>query len=297
MNNSKKAFSLVELSIVILVIGILVAAITKGKEILISSKQSSAEYLTKGSQVAFMKDLEVWFETTSNDSFDELEAVDGELVSTWYNINPNSFKKVNFESSGDDRPKYVKNGINNLPSLKADGTDVMLINSLTDSFEDTGFTWIGVLEWIKPQVGPKGYFGLKSTTGAGGNQGVTLFFDDSNAAQNKIRVISRNDGSLNSVQILHTTNQYNPHIVSIIRSKTSLKAYDNGSLMKDVKDSTTNGIFKTSTPWSAFKYTNDNTLYFNGLAGEYIIFSRPISDSERNRIEEYLSSKWSIKLN
>lgn len=155
------------------------------------------------------------------------------------------------------------------------------------------------MQWISPASGPKGYFGLKSRTGVGGNSGVTLFLDDCNGQANCFRSISRADGTLNSETIKVTTNynQYKPHIISIVRSKTSISAFDGGvQLGTTVSDSTVNGIYDGNTPWAVFKYTNDNTLFFQGYAGEYIIYSRPLKDEERKSVEQYLGKKWGIKI-
>jgi prepilin-type N-terminal cleavage/methylation domain-containing protein len=298
--NYKKAFSLIELSIVILIIGILVAGITQSSRLIRQMRLSSARSITQSSPVSTIKDLMVWLESTSEKSFDDAEEENGLTVTNWYDLNPQGSFKYNAKANNvADKPTFVENGINGLPVLSATGSQVMLINDLTDSFSQSGFTWIGVLQWISPASGPKGYFGLKSRTGVGGNSGVTLFLDDCNGQANCFRSISRADGTLNSETIKVTTNynQYKPHIISIVRSKTSISAFDGGvQLGTTVSDSTVNGIYDGNTPWAVFKYTNDNTLFFQGYAGEYIIYSRPLKDEERKSVEQYLGKKWGIKI-
>ncbi len=298
--NNKKAFSLIELSIVILIIGILVAGITQSSRLIRQMRLSSARSITQSSPVSTIKDLIVWLESTSEKSFDDAEEENGLTVTNWYDLNPQGSFKYNAKANNvADKPTFIENGINGLPVLSATGSQVMLINDLTDSFSQSGFTWIGVLQWISPSSGPKGYFGLKSRTGVGGNSGVTLFLDDCNGQVNCFRSISRADGTLNSETIKVTTNynQYKPHIISIVRSKTSISAFDGGTqLGTTVSDSTVNGIYDGNTPWAVFKYTNDNTLFFQGYAGEYIIYSRPLKDEERKSVEQYLGKKWGIKI-
>jgi prepilin-type N-terminal cleavage/methylation domain-containing protein len=296
----KKAFSLIELSIVILIIGILIAGVTQSSRLVAKMRLASARALTQSSPAASVKDLVAWLETTSEKSFDDAESQDGTAVTNWYDINPQRSIKYNATTSiVADKPTYVENGINNLPVLSGNGTsNVMLLSGLTDSFVDSGFTWIGVLQWRVPGVGPKGYIGLKSQTGSGSNQGVTLFLDDWNALPTSLRVVSRNDGTLNTNQITSSSiNQYQTHVVSVVRSTTSLSAYDNGTqLGSTISDATTNGIFNSTAPWAVFKYTNDNVQYFFGYVGEYIIFSRPLKNEERRAIEIYLGKKWGVKI-
>ena len=64
-----KAFSLIELSIVILIIGILVAGVTQSSRLIREFKLTTAKNLTRNSPVSSIKGLYFWFETTSESSF------------------------------------------------------------------------------------------------------------------------------------------------------------------------------------------------------------------------------------
>ena len=71
--SNKKAFSLIELSIVVLIIGIIIAGITKSSQVLDLYKLSSARTQTQSSPVNSIKNLLVWYEATSENSFIEKE--------------------------------------------------------------------------------------------------------------------------------------------------------------------------------------------------------------------------------
>jgi len=293
----KKAFSLIELSIVILISGILVAGVTQSSRLVKQIRLASIKSMTLSSPVSSIKDLAVWLESTMDTSFIDSEETNGSSVTTWFDINPQSASKSNATSpSASENPIYLENGINGLPALSSDGTnDVMLINNITDSFVN-GFTWIGVLKWTG--AGARGYFGLKSDYGSGNNL-VTIFLDDCNGANNCFRVTSRTDGSLASYTGFNTPtfNKYDPHIISVVRRTNSLMNYDNGAQIgPTVNDASVAGIYRTTSPWAIFKYTNSNPLYFQGVAGEYILIGRVIADDERKDIEKYLAKKWGIKI-
>ena len=64
MKNLKSGFSLIELSIVVLIIGIIIAGITQASRLVRVSKLSSARTLTQSSPVAGISDLVAWWETT-----------------------------------------------------------------------------------------------------------------------------------------------------------------------------------------------------------------------------------------
>ena len=75
---------------------------------------------------------------------------------------------------------------------------------------------------------------MKSLTGQGSNSGVTLFLDD-NGGAGGVRVFSQNDGTLAAAQIWTTSvTQYKPHLITIIRTTTSLALYDNGVLVNSI---------------------------------------------------------------
>jgi len=124
----KLGFSLTELSIVILVIGILVIGITKGSQIISAAKLKSAQSLTINSPAASVSGLFFWLDSVSDKSFDT-DINDGDLISNWYDINPQSTLKTNFTQSDSARPTYRSSGINGLPSVEFDGSSNSMVNT------------------------------------------------------------------------------------------------------------------------------------------------------------------------
>ena len=70
-NFHKKAFSLVELSMVILIIGILIAGVSQGIDLYQDMRLATARSLTQNSRVNRIEDLTMWFEATSEKSFEK----------------------------------------------------------------------------------------------------------------------------------------------------------------------------------------------------------------------------------
>ena len=60
--NRFTGFSLIELSIVIIIIGILVAGITQGSRIIKEARLKTAKTLTESSPVASIRDLTLWLD-------------------------------------------------------------------------------------------------------------------------------------------------------------------------------------------------------------------------------------------
>jgi prepilin-type N-terminal cleavage/methylation domain-containing protein len=120
----QKAFSLIELSIVILIIGILIAGVTQASRLVGRMRLASARTQTQSSPVAGIRDLHSWFEATSDNSFDSAEAEDGLSITNWYDINPQVTSKITAnQATTTNKPTYIANGINNLPAISFDGAN------------------------------------------------------------------------------------------------------------------------------------------------------------------------------
>ncbi len=65
----KKAFSLIELSVVVLIIGILIAGITQSSRLVRAMKLNTARSLTRSSDVNSIRNLTAWFDATAEGVF------------------------------------------------------------------------------------------------------------------------------------------------------------------------------------------------------------------------------------
>ena len=137
-NNFKKAFSLIEISIVILIVGILIAGISKGIDMVYDMRLVTARALTDKSPVGSIENLEMWLETTSENSLatgtasftDVKNPNDSDPIGRWNDINPTpinpNFKNHAVQNTLSFQPLYIKDGINGLPALQFDGFDDFL---------------------------------------------------------------------------------------------------------------------------------------------------------------------------
>ncbi len=186
-NNFKKtAFSLIELSVVVLIIGILIAGITAGSRLVRNSKLASAAQFTKSSDINSIPDLVLWLEPTQENSFattstnsdnltyanvaslqdanylkDTLRPDNREYIARWNDITPRAFpgnKKSVYQDVALRRPMYIANAINGLPALRFDGKTQYLYsqnNATTPSAPpfnpgDKSITYIAVFNYYDP---------------------------------------------------------------------------------------------------------------------------------------------------
>jgi prepilin-type N-terminal cleavage/methylation domain-containing protein len=310
----QKAFSLIELSIVILIIGILIAGVTQSSRLVARMRLTTARTLTQSSPVAGIKDLHSWFEATSNNSFDDIETQDGSTVTNWYDINPQSISKIiATQATIANKPIYKDNSLNGLPTLSFDGA----------------------ASFLKATINPPTLFGY--------SQGGTVFlvFNANTTAAQRFLVMQPVTNCANNIEIgLTTGNQAQgnfgihsgcnhasvtpagtivvnqPTIISLVMltspitsgSTANTLIYQNGgnplALNADVSGYNfgLNGTYATGTaPFhiGARDSVNNGAIdgYFSGQIAEIVIFTRALKNEERIAVQAYLGKKWGIKVN
>jgi prepilin-type N-terminal cleavage/methylation domain-containing protein len=296
-------FSLIELSIVILVIGILVVGVTKGSRIISASKLKSAIALTKSSPINAFEGLALWLETTSErslqNSANSYDITDGNNIKSWIDTNQTSSGFIATEPT--NMPIYKKDGIGNLPTLFFDAAsngssgDSLTIpyNSILNGETFTTFVvtqplevtnnWGAVImtrNWNSPQRG-----------------GYNLYKDNSNT---NWQFWSSNPGTGGSLlnQVITSSLTFNqPVILTLNRNYSFVEIYKNGTLASRAANTTfirnSAMYFTIGTPnyWGGAP-----KFYYDGYISEIICFSRSLKQFERKGVEQYLSQKYGIKI-
>ena len=289
MANSKNkkllAFSLIELSIVVLIIGILIAGVTQGSRLIRQSKIKTAQNQTTNSPVNSITGLNLWLETTLDDSV--ISATNGntpengDLNSAWNDINNQDLIKNNAtQGTTLNQPTYVLNGINGLPTLNFNGTS-NLLNVGSGIISGPEFTVITVLKRSASTssaiLGPTSTSGV--SLGYGGGSTVAIVFNS-------------NGGSGSSIAT-YTVPAYStpsPVIMSFTENSSSTSTfYLNGAIQGPSVIGMPYARPASYTVGRSFTYG-----YFQGNLAEMIIFNRVLKASERANIENYLAIKWGI---
>lgn len=318
----KHAFSLVEMSIIILIIGVLITGITQSVGIIKKFRLATARNLTEKSPVNTLLGLELWLEPTMEKSFLELETEDGVNLSQWNDIN--NQKGVNYYAlkAASNQVKYEDNAIGNIPSIYFNGTpnvDSYFTLSKTTSTTDytnikydektklTIFT-VSKLNKISELYIPiffSGWSDYDSARLAGWGYGLYWSFDYKVYKEGIFGtyLTGFNSTATDSPKISSMT--FSASIITdcngFLSGKGSLKFYVNGTLKNQSTDFTlcspgkdTGVKFKIG---GFYHDTNQTYLSWNGFISEIIIFNRVLSDEERISVENYLSQKYKITLN
>ena len=284
----KNAFSLIELSIVILIIGILVAGVTSSSRLIKRMKITVAQNLTQSSPVPSIKDLSVWYETSLDKSFIDTEESDGTPVTNWFDNNIQSSFKYDFKQPTlANQPKYSEGIINNLPALKFDGVDDHMVAS------SVGISGKGLTAFL---VGQRVAYGGSFQVSLAG-----------------LALGQADDTISGSVVAFADFGSY-------FISGTSLQWFNNGVthqgngapyILDTVFYGTTNYIYLNGAPNTAYsittsfiidslrvgcKYSTAPAYFYNGYISEIIIYNRALNTEERKAVEAYLSKKYSIKV-
>ena len=284
----KNAFSLIELSIVILIVGILIAGVTSSSRLVKRMKVITAQNLTQSSPVPSIKDLSVWYESTLDKSFVDSEESDGTPITTWFDNNiQSSFKYDLKQATVANQPKFSEGIINNLPAVRFDGADDHLVAS------SVGINGKGLTAFIVGQrvLYPSSFqvsvAGLAAGQNDDTNSGSVVAFADFGTY-----FISGTSLQWFSNGVTHQGNGA-PYILDTVFSGTTNLIYLNG-VPGSSYNITTN--FLLDTLRVGCKYSTAPAYFFNGYIAEVIIYNRALNTEERKSIEAYLSKKYAIKV-
>jgi prepilin-type N-terminal cleavage/methylation domain-containing protein len=127
---NKKAFTLIEISIVILVISVMIVGVITSKSILTKSRLANAQSLTQQSYVNDINnDLIAWYETSLEGSFKASELKnDGSYITVWNDSNKSVATKNNAlaPASTSNQPILIQNVFyNSIPGLRFSGSQYL----------------------------------------------------------------------------------------------------------------------------------------------------------------------------
>lgn len=290
----QKAFSLIELSIVVLIIGILIAGVTQGSRLVRKSGIAVAQNLTTNAAVSSIPNLRLWLETSLDTSVSSASnnnsPEDGDLVSSWNDISPTNVNKINLaQPTSNLQPTYVANGINGLPTLSYLGTQYLFNNSGALDINDTTYTMIGVAQPTSATsvTAYQNILCQEASVAATGGRGALV-----------LRPSTYGPGfsshSNDYFPVGYT--RYKNYIVAAVVNGQSVNVYVNSTTVNNGTLSLTNYGPNGSIISTGARAASGFTSMFSGYISEIIIYDRPLKQTEINEIYNYLSKKYNIAL-
>lgn len=312
---ASKAFSLIELSIVILIVGIIIAGITQSSRLVRQSKIKSAQSITQASPVNGVKGISLWLEPTQEASF--ASALDDEAnLTQWNDINTQTQSRFfAIPASGvgsSDNIKYEIDGINGLPSIKFSGANTggngalaistsstalteSAVNTNSDPNAPNAFTAFVVYKFNGPNSS-SAYTLLNN--GVNGTNGWGYFRASSTAARNILinGTSTAGSGTMTSTQEIATIT----YTGSAAANSRVMTLYINGGTGFTVANATSAATAITQPATRMFiggqtaSAVNSVSNPWNGLISEVIIFDTVLSTQDLKDVTNYLSKKYNI---
>jgi prepilin-type N-terminal cleavage/methylation domain-containing protein len=293
--NKKLAFSLIELSIVILIIGILVAGVTQSSRLVAQMKLASAQSITRSADISSIRDLVFWAETSLENSITNsagsLQIEDGNSISSWNDINPQISAKINVtQATTANQPTYKALGINGLPSLSFNGSSQILLNTSTTPLPASDKNYSLIIVWRANSAVAQVMMSQGNNTATNNNL-AAVFINTPNllgfAGQGNDYTPTAVSASTNYISIITVNNTLATNNISV---------YNNSNTPSTGTSSSGSANLNLGAQRFSIGARLDSLLYFNGLISEVIIFDRTLKADEVKSINAYLGKKYGIKI-
>lgn len=287
-----RAFSYVEISVVILIIGFLLAAISKGVDMVYDFKLQTARSVTASSPLGRIPDLVLWLDAISEEGFDSSLMREGDKIDVWQDTNMQSQNKDNaLQATALNQPIYEEKAINGLPALGFDGTSSYLEIPYSAKLNPDNFTFFLV---VKPTIVDDTYRSIFTSRDSSPTRGYLIYI----ANNSKYSSWIGNPGDYWHYTVAsEVAESGKSNILTTTYNGDKLKAYENGSL-----DASVSGTIFARNEVRPLRIGAGATsvaipeFYYGGYIGEMIIFARALKEGERKSVEKYLSQKWKIDL-
>ena len=301
----KEAFTLVELSVVIIIVGILITGIYSAMDLYDDYKNNifkKTDNLFKSK--LYFDSNNIVFHIDASDSktyFNDssvTKLVDNQKISAIYNIMPINLKTKNLESGinklvnadSSSQPIYNAKELNGFPSIKFfNGSTNLFFNQSVygyDFFDNTsdGNTFTFFIVYLFPNAssdrsGLWTWGGVYSGYYRSGDLGLGK----------KLSVNFAGCCYWDRVYSVDNPDIGKPQVVSIRKSGCNISFRSNGKLVNQ-------NLSGNSCYGVGPDITNNLTLgNFEGYLGELIVFKNNLNDSDVKKIENQLMQKWHIK--
>ena len=291
MKNSKRlrAFTLIELSIAILIIGILIVGVIQGSKVYYKSQLLVAQNLTHNSPVSGIKDLMLWYETSLDSSFNSTEKTDGTSLSAWYDNNPQlSIKNNATQTTTVNKPTFIENAFpNGIPGVRFDGSHGYFIIADNAPIEGQPYT-IFVIEQKRATISTQTFL---LDMGGTGSTGETILLGWN--TDTKI-ILDKWNGGISYTNSAFAYSSPTPRMHTFRQDSSGSKYWSSGGTATDSTHVSTSTLVLSGS--SSYLGRSGCCGSYNGDIAEIIIYTRALTTEERKAIESYLSTKYSITI-
>ena len=275
----RTAFSLLEISIVLVIISILTTIIISSTTLLKLAHLNSARNITKSAVARDISGMILWLDAVSAASFDDEFIEDGDEVTNWNDIKSSHLEPyVATQATAINKPIYHDNILNKLPAVTFDGVNDFLSIA---NFQANGYLTV----FVVGQFVPAASFFIEQSSDASSSNG---FYFNGNG--NAPTTVSRSSDSTN----INNSGWFGERLgVAVMRYNGTNISYklNNGAFINSADPDATNNIVIDDLFIGA---RNGTSNFTNGNFGEIIIYDRALTDNEVDKVVTYLDQKWDI---
>lgn len=302
---AKKAFTLLEMCMSMMVIGALIVGVNKLTNIINRANVQGAMALSSKSPVNTMDGLVLWLDAVDSSTVATSltgavggsgtygNPMDSSYVTDWKNKSIQIASAVTTVSAaaGTNDPKYIqKSPINKLPSLLFDGANDYLSSATAPLYQGSNqFTYVAVWQQTAAaNASVMEQYNNGSTTSAGNRAALLLtsggtYGFDGDSANYRYEAATI---TYNTPKITVMTVTMNSGAVSIYdNSRTST---NNGSF------TSTDGVISNAIFTVGAEGLSAPAQFMNGYISELMVFNRCIQPNEAFALVTYLSKKYNI---
>lgn len=282
----QKAFSLIELSIVAVVVGILIAGVMQGAGLIRASRLSDARLFTSKSPVPEIEGLVAWYETSLKTSLIESQSVDGVQITEWYDSAPGSTvgntRKNMLSRSASASLTYVASGINQIPSLNFTSSGIISIAN----FYQGASVQSTIFMVIRPLVTPSSTTQIIVDSGSTTTTTVGI-------KNNAVRLNAGTGVDTGATNPASFSNS-NDYIVNAYLNGSSSQVFVNNAESRAGNAAVNAGT--NSLTGLTIGADRSSASAFTGMISEVIVYNRPLKLQERKDVMNYLSKKYKISV-
>lgn len=297
----KKAFSLIELSVVVVIIALIIAAITQSSRLVSQMRLTNARKLTNNSAIPALNNIIAWYDATSIEAFDVSQTNHTNKINKWVDSEVRVHDRIVLEQTNtSNQPIYQTNSINGLPAIYFDGNDYLegnekLIEGILSYYSGSFFMVfetddITTKQTIFSQNNQATADGVDIGINFATNGDYGICSSETNCASGASTTRSANAIVLPKKKSVLTI---------IINNTNTVNIYQDSNLINASSgyNPTGNNVGLSKVIMGAKRDDSNNlSSYFKGKIAEIIIFNRSLPGEDRREIERYLGKKWNIKI-
>jgi hypothetical protein len=284
-----KAFSFIEIAMVLLIVAFLMAGILNGTSLISDASVATAQKLTTNSEVNTMENLTLWLETSFTRSFESSNAKieNNTRIVQWKDISPIKPATKRFDlaqATQINQPQYKEDVTDGLPLIYFTNNNFLEFNQsaqnvvLADIFQQNQVTIFLICIFGNLSTGSK-------IINLGTNNVINFGYNG-----NKIEMKFADD------TILETSDSFQQKkllmLTGIRTNNNNIELYLNGNLRRIAAASSIISDNNFGLTANMRIRVGEN---FTGWLGEVLIFNKALTSKERIKVEQYLIKKWKIK--